>query len=228
MPLRVSVIIPTLNESRIIQQTLKRLAGQGVDEVIVVDAGSSDATAELAKTAGARVLQSPKGRGVQQNLGASAASGDVFLFMHADCWLEAGAIETLRRFVQRCPKVPGGCFRMRVEAPDLRFRLINTAAHLRAGVLGLPYGDQGIFVSRWAFDAVLGFPELPLMEDVYLGMRLQRLGRLALLPKQIQVSPRRWQKQGILGQSIRNWALTTAAAVGVPVKQLARFYPLVR
>jgi rSAM/selenodomain-associated transferase 2 len=224
----VSVIIPTLDESSTIVGCLDHLGAQGADEVIVADADSPDGTAELARAAGARVVGSPRGRGVQQNRGAASASGDVLLFLHADCRLEPGSISCLRRFMSRCPLVPGGCFRMRVDAPDLSFRAIDSAAHLRAGVLGLPYGDQGIFAPRWAFDRVGGFPELPLMEDVYLSMRLRKLGRIAMLPGRIYVSPRRWRRQGILGQSVRNWALTAAAASGVPTELLARLYPIVR
>ncbi|WP_169974859.1 TIGR04283 family arsenosugar biosynthesis glycosyltransferase [Tautonia rosea] len=225
---RVSVVIPTLNETSTIGSCLDHLAGQSVDEVIVADAGSPDGTAELANRAGARVVAAPRGRGVQQNRGASEASGDVLLFLHADCRLETGAIDVLKRFVARCPKVPGGCFRMRVDASEWAFRAIDAAAHLRAGVLGVPYGDQGMFVPRWAFDRVGGFPELPLMEDVFLMLRLRRLGRIALLPRSIQVSPRRWRNQGILAQSVRNWALTAGAAAGISTRTLARFYPVVR
>lgn len=224
----VSVVIPTLEEAASIGSCLDRLAPQGADEVIVADADSADGTAGLARAAGARVVRSPRGRGVQQNRGAAASSGDVLLFLHADCRLEPGSIACLRRFVGRCPRAPGGCFRMRVDAPDLAFRAIDAAAHLRAGLMGLPYGDQGIFVPRWAFDRVGGFPELPLMEDVYLALRLRKLGRVALLPRRIYVSPRRWRSQGILGQSIRNWGLTAAAAAGVGTGTLSRFYPVVR
>jgi len=224
----VSVLIPTLNEVANIGPCVEHLAGQGADEVIVSDAHSPDGTAEWAERAGAVVVRSPKGRGVQQNQAASVASGQVFLFLHADCRLEPGAIDCLRRFVARSPRVPGGCFRMQVDAPDWLFRPIDASAHLRAGVFGYPYGDQGVFVTRWAFDQVGGFPELPLMDDLLLSGRLRRLGRLALLPKRIFVSPRRWRRYGIIGQSVRNWALTVAVAGGIGPQTLARYYPEVR
>src|SRR4051812_40146933 len=95
---RVSVVIPTLDESTTIVESLDRLAGQGADEVVVVDASSADGTAALARGAGVRVVESPRGRGVQQNRGAAATSGEVLLFLHADCWLDPGAVSTLRRF----------------------------------------------------------------------------------------------------------------------------------
>jgi rSAM/selenodomain-associated transferase 2 len=225
---RISVVIPTLNEAATIVDTLRRLSGQGADEVIVVDASSPDGTAALARSEGVVVIDSPRGRGVQQNRGAAEASGEVLVFLHADCRLEDGAIAGLRRFLARHPRVACGCFRMRVEAEHPLYRCIDLAAHLRAGLLGIPYGDQCLFVTRRVFDAVGGFPEIPLMEDVGLAMRLRRRGRVAVLPARIFVSPRRWARHGILGQSLRNWALTAAAVAGVPVSTLARFYPHVR
>jgi rSAM/selenodomain-associated transferase 2 len=226
--MRVAVVIPTLNEAKTVVGTLRRLAREGPDEVVVVDAGSDDGTAALARGEGVRVLESPRGRGVQQNRGAAAVGGDVLVFLHADCWLEAGALVVLRRFLGTHPRIPGGCFRMRVESDRPAYRLIDGAADVRGGLLAIPYGDQGLFVRRSAFQAVGGFPEIPLMEDVYFSLRLRRLGRLALVPARIHVSPRRWERYGILRQSVRNWWLTASAAAGVPVGVLARHYPSVR
>jgi rSAM/selenodomain-associated transferase 2 len=226
--MRVSVVIPTYQEATTILACLSRLAAQGADEVVVADGCSSDGTAELAKRHGARVITAPLGRGTQQNLGAAATSGDVLLFLHADCRLETGAIEVLRRFMCGHPRIPGGCFRMRVDAADPRFRLIDLAADIRGGLLGIPYGDQGLFASRWAFERVGGFPETRLMEDVLLSLKLRQLGRVVRLPARIFVSPRRWQRTGIVRQSVWNWTLTLLAALQVPPDRLARHYPVVR
>ena len=133
----------------------------------------------------------------------------------------------LRLFVRDHPKVPGGCFRSRVgRGADVP--AIDSAAHFRAGVLGVPYGDQAIFATRRAFERVGGFPEIPLMEDVFFSLRLRRLGRLGLLPSRVHVSPRRWHHQGLVRQTVRTGFLTASAAVGVPTPILARLYPLVR
>jgi len=171
--LRVSVIVPTLEEAPSIGGCLEALATQDVEEVIVSDAGSEDGTAELAARRGARVLIGSRGRGIQQNRGASEATGDLLLFLHADCRLEAEAVDEARRFFRRAPRVPAACFRMTVQARDPLFRCINAAAHLRAGVFGYPYGDQGLVIPRWAFEQVGGFPELPLMEHLYLARELR-------------------------------------------------------
>jgi rSAM/selenodomain-associated transferase 2 len=226
--LRVSVVIPTLDEAGTIVATLRRLARQGADEVVVADGGSGDGTVALAWGEGVRVVAAPRGRGSQQNRGAAATSGEILLFLHADCWLEPGALAALRRYVADHPRVPGGCFRMRVDADEPLFRAIDAAAHLRAGVLGVPYGDQGIFATRRSFEHVGGFPEVALLEDVILSLNLRRLGRLALLPARIHVSPRRWRHQGLIRQTLRNWCLTLSAACGIPPQVLSRFYSIVR
>jgi rSAM/selenodomain-associated transferase 2 len=226
--MRVSVVIPTYREATTIVASLARLSEQGADEIVVADASSPDGTADLAASTGTPVLLTPLGRGVQQNRGVERTTGEILLFLHADCWLEPGAIASLRRFVRRHPRVPGGCFRMRVEDDDPRYRAIDSAADFRAGMLGVPYGDQGIFVTRWAFDRVGGFPETRLMEDVLLSLQLRRLGRMAVLPHRIHVSPRRWKQQGLVRQTVRNWALTAAAALGARTELLASFYPVVR
>jgi rSAM/selenodomain-associated transferase 2 len=225
---RISVVIPVLNEAATIAEALRGLARQGPDEIVVVDASSPDGTAELARTEGVTVIDSPRGRGVQQNRGAAATSGDTLLFLHADCRLGERSIAGLRRFLVHHPRVVGGCFRMRVAEDRWLFRCIDVAANLRAGLLGITYGDQGIFVTRRVFDRIGGFPETPLMEDVGFSLQMRRLGRVAVLPLQIAVSPRRWARHGLIGQTARNWALLAAAAAGVPALTLARFYPPVR
>lgn len=225
----VAVIIPTLEEAATIETCLHALNAQMPDEVVVVDAGSADGTAERARSTGlCQVLSAPRNRGHQQNAGAHATSSHILLFLHADSRLSAGAIEELRILIRVQPRIPGGCFRMKVDDPDWRFRLIECAADARAAMLGVPYGDQAIFVTRWAFEQVGGFPEVPLMDDLYMSLRLRRLGRLVLAKSHVTTSARRWKQRGILRQSVRNWLLTAGAAAGIPPERLARAYPVVR
>jgi hypothetical protein len=117
---------------------------------------------------------------------------------------------------------------MRVASPRPMFRLIDACATARVRLTGLVYGDQGLFVMRRLFERVGGFPPLRLMEDVFLSRALQRLGRIAVAPRRVYVSPRRWERQGVVRQTLRNWALTALAAAGVHPDRLARFYPAVR
>jgi rSAM/selenodomain-associated transferase 2 len=225
----ISVIIPTWNEASTIVDCLSRLSTQETDDIVVVDADSTDGTADLARRTGmARVLSAPRGRASQQNAGAHQSRGDLLLFLHADCSLEPGALAIGRHFFQKNPKVAAACFRMSVPSRHWLYRPIEGAAHLRAGVFGLPYGDQGLFTRKAAFDQAGGFPHLPIMEDLVLARRLSQQGRIALLPSSIVVSDRRWRRQGILRQTLRNWTLTALHAAGVSPEVLSRHYPAVR
>jgi rSAM/selenodomain-associated transferase 2 len=222
----VSVIIPTWNEEACLGETLRQLRGQGPHEVIVADGGSADATCQVARAAD-RLVQGARGRAAQMNAGAAHASGDVLLFLHADCALETGALEAAEVEL-RGRGVAAGCFRMTVTAAAPVYRLIDACATARVRLTGLVYGDQGLFVRRDLFKQVGGFPPLRLMEDVFISRALRRLGRVAVAPRRIFVSPRRWQRQGVARQTLRNWALTALAAAGVHPDRLAALYPAVR
>lgn len=223
----VSIIIPTLNEMSCLGDVLRQLREQRPREILVVDGGSSDDTCALAAAGADRLLHGPRGRAAQMNLGAAQASGDVLLFLHADCTLEPGALAEAERGLRQ-RGVVAGCFRMTVTAPGIVYRLIDACATGRVRLTGLVYGDQGLFVKRDRFVRVGGFPPLRLMEDVFLSKRLRRQGRMVVVPKRIFVSPRRWQRQGVLRQTLRNWTLTALAAAGVHPDRLAAFYPAVR
>jgi rSAM/selenodomain-associated transferase 2 len=222
----LSVIIPTLNEADTITATIRAVRGQQPHEIIVVDGGSTDDT--VACTAEAdRVVASPRGRSAQMNAGAAAARGDQLLFLHADCNPGEGALSAAVECLRR-PAVVAGCFRMRVDASDRVYRVIDFCATARVRLTGLIYGDQGLFVRRDVFEQVGGFPPVRLLEDVLLSMALRRRGRIGVADAAIAVSPRRWQRQGVVRQTLRNWALTALAAAGVHPDRLAAFYPAVR
>jgi rSAM/selenodomain-associated transferase 2 len=222
----LSVIIPTLNEESCIAQTLRALRDQKPDEILVVDGGSTDGTPARACEAD-RMLRAPRGRAAQMNHGAACARGDVLLFLHADCSLGPGALRAACECLGR-PGVVAGCFRMRVAAAGPLFRLIDACATARVRLTGLVYGDQGLFVRRDAFERAGGFPPVRLLEDLLLSQALRRLGRVAVAPAPIHVSPRRWLRQGLVRQTLRNWTLTALAAAGVHPDRLAAYYPAVR
>jgi rSAM/selenodomain-associated transferase 2 len=222
----VSVIIPTLNEERCLAETLRRLRAQRPHEVIVVDGGSTDATLGAAAAAD-RVLYSAQGRAVQMNHAAAHATGDVLLFLHADCSLEPGALDEGERQLHM-HGVVAGCFTMRVAADGLLYRSIDMCATARVRLTGLVYGDQGLFLRRADFERLGGFPDIRLMEDLFFSRKLRRSGRIVVVPRRIFVSPRRWQETGLIRQTLRNWGLTALAAGGVPPDRLASFYPAVR
>ncbi len=225
--MRISIIIPTLNEADRIASVLQRTrALQEACQIVVVDGGSSDGTLLCAGAADV-CLSAPQGRASQQNAAAAAASGDVFLFLHADCWIEEGSLEAVHHVLAE-PRVVGGCFRQVIDAPGMRYRLLEWGNAQRVRTWKWAYGDQGIFVRRTAFQQVGGFPDVRLMEDLFLMKRLKRLGQIALLEGRIHVSPRRWQQQGVVRQTLRNWSLLALAQCGVSPNRLAGFYPNVR
>jgi rSAM/selenodomain-associated transferase 2 len=224
LSLRISIVIPALNEQQMIQRAVERAWAAAPDEVIVVDGGSRDDTAELAARQGARVVRSSRGRAVQLNTGAACSRGDVLLFLHADNWIEPDALKQIERALIN-PRVPGGAFRQRIESDRRLYRLIERGNALRASWRRLPYGDQGIFLRRRVFDELGRFPEVPLMEDVLLMHRLRRQAKPVLLPGPIHVDPRRWEQEGILRQTLLNWGLVAALYLGVKPKSLVRFYP---
>jgi rSAM/selenodomain-associated transferase 2 len=219
----VSIIIPTLNEAAIVARAVTAALATRPLEVLVADGGSGDATIALAETAGAKVVAAPRGRASQQNAAASVARGDVLLFLHADTHLADGGVSQIERALAD-PQVGCGAFKQSIEASGWAYRLLEDGNAWRATCRGLPYGDQGIFVRREMFDAVGGFPELGLMEDVILMRRLRRRAWPVLLSGPLYVSARHWQRRGVVRQTLLNWSLLAAARLGVHPDRLAGFY----
>lgn len=219
----LSVVIPALNEEASIATAVAAAWDLGPREVIVSDGGSSDTTREIAASLGATVLESARGRGRQLNAGARGATGDVLLFQHADTWLTAAAADQLAG-VLRDQRVLWGAFRQAIDGVERRYRALEWGNAFRARRLGLPYGDQGMFVRRETFDQVGGFPDQPLMEDVELSQRLRRLARPVLLDGPLHISARRWREQGVVRQTLRNWALLATWRLGAPPVKLAKWY----
>src|SRR6266851_689497 len=209
----VSVIIPTLDEENCLAETLQHVRRQKPHEIIVVDGGSSDGTRAIATLADT-LVQAPRGRATQMNAGAHRASGEVLLFLHADCSLEDAALPAAEACLRR-RGVAAGCFTMTVACSGALYRWIDYVAGIRVRCAGLIYGDQGLFVRHDLFAQLGGFPAYGLLEDVFFSRKLRHHGRLTIAPRRIFVSPRRWQRTGITRQTIRNWTLLGLAAGGV-------------
>jgi rSAM/selenodomain-associated transferase 2 len=205
--------------------TIRDIRKQRPLEIIVADGGSMDTTQKLAGEAD-QLISAPRGRAKQMNAGAARARGDVLLFLHADCLLGPGALYQAETSLRR--GIAAGCFTMRVAASGLLFRWMDWVASARVRLGGIIYGDQGLFVRRILFEQLCGFPEIGLLEDVHFSRRLRGHGRLMIAPAPIYVSARRWQRTGVLRQTIRNWTLLGLAVAGVHPSRLAALYPSVR
>ena len=220
---RISVIVPTLNEEACLAATLDAAALASGDELIIVDAGSADATPDIARRYTRRFYQGPRGRAQQMNLGARQAGGDVLLFLHADTLLPPDAMEAVRKALQQ-PGAIAGAFRLVIAPATPALRLVAWGTNLRSRFGGLPYGDQALFVRRRVFEELGGYDEVPFMEDIRLVQALRRRGRLVLLPQAVATSGRRWQRDGVLYTTLRNIVLMTLYFCGVQPATLKRWY----
>lgn len=210
----LSVIIPTLNEEAHIEACLASTEGPSLVERIVVDGGSRDRTVSIARSLGARVISSPRGRGRQMNAGARNASGDLLLFLHADTRLPPGYAETVRAALS-LPGIAAGAFEFRLDATSPGLRFIERVANWRSRLLQLPYGDQAIFLPSSRFHAVGGFPETTIMEDYEFIMGLKKFGRVYTAPYPATTSARRWEKLGVWRATLLNEAVVVAYYLGV-------------
>ena len=222
----ISVIIPVLNEAKILDQALSRLIPQlKGHELIIVDGCSTDETPLIAKKYG-QVVSAERGRASQLNAGAAAARGDTLLFLHADVWLDPGAIEGVETAISA--GYVGGAFKQRIEGNHPLYRLIEHTANFRAKRLGIFYGDGGIFIRRPCFNRIGGFPDVPIMEEVGFSRQLRRQGKITLVEPRIHISARRWQKNGIIRTTLTNWLVTLLYLLRVPPNHLAKLYLHIR
>ncbi len=224
--MRVSIVVPVLDEAGVIASVLESLS-QHAAEVIVVDGGSRDRTAELARAAGARVIDTPRGRARQMNAGAAASTGDVILFLHADTQLPSSAVEDIRAAMND-PACVGGRFDLALDEDRAVFKMIGFLISLRSRLSKVATGDQGMFVRRTAFEALGGFKDIPILEDVELSIRLKAAGKIACLRSRVVTSARRWQKAGVGRTILKMWLLKLLFLLGVSPFKLKRFYAEVR
>jgi rSAM/selenodomain-associated transferase 2 len=223
----LSIIIPALNEARAIVETLDAAARvRGEVEVIVVDGGSSDGTAEVARGRGARVINSARGRGAQMHAGALAARGEVLWFLHADTLAPADAAECIGRAL-RDARAVGGNFRVRFDGASVAARFL-TRLYPRLRLLGLAYGDSGFFVRRAAYERAGGFKPFPIFEDLDLLRTLWRQGRFVQAEGCVVTSSRRFEGRSF-ALTFARWSLLQSLYwLGVSPHTLARLYANVR
>lgn len=221
----LSIIVPVLDEASGLpllfeQQAL--LQAQGA-ELILVDGGSTDGSDALIEQRGLRLVRAPRGRAVQMNAGAAAARGDALLFLHADTRLPPHAMQRLTR-VLPAQALAWGRFDVAIDGQAPLLRLVAWMMNARSRLTGIATGDQALFMTRAAFDAVGGFPAQPLMEDIEISRRLRRLARPICLRERVCTSGRRWEQRGVWRTIVLMWRLRWAYWRGVPASELAKAY----
>lgn len=230
----VSIIIPVYQEPHL-DAFIQNIAQQNYPEkeIWIVDGdpqGSSIVPlVSLASTINnLHLLISPdKGRAAQMNAGAKQAQGDILLFLHADTQLPPNALYQIVNGLQKQPQAVGGAFDLGIDHPHPIYRWIERVSSWRSRCTGIPYGDQALFFRRSAFLAWGGFPLLPLMEDLALGRFLnQQQQPRIFIQQRAMTSARRWEKEGWVYTTLRNWILASLFLLGVPAHRLTHFYPL--
>ena len=223
----LSIVIPVLDEARGIVAALAALGPMRADgaEIVVVDGGSRDATPSLAAPHCDGVVEAPRGRGAQMNAGARAARGEILVFLHADTRLPDDGVRAIRDGLARGE---WGRFDVAIEGADRLLALVAAMMNARSRLTGIATGDQAIFTRRAAFEAVGGFPEIALMEDVELCKRLKRRSPPVCLRERVITSARRWRRHGTVRTIFLMWRLRLAYALGADPNRLARRYDVER
>jgi len=223
----LSIIIPTLNSSKSLRRTLEAIAATRADiacEIIVADGGSIDDTRLIATRGGAIFLETRRGRGWQLAEGAAAAGGDWLLFLHADTRLGAGWAPVVEAFsVDRGSDRRAAYFRFALDDEVVAARLLEAVVAGRSRLLGLPYGDQGLLISRGFYESLRGFKRIPLMEDVDMVRRIGRR-RLEALDVVALTSAERYRRDGYVRRPLRNLFCLGLYSVGVSPKRIDAIY----
>ena len=220
---QISVVIPTLGAAAELPVTLAALGASGlIGEIVVVDGGSQDATTAIAREAGARIVETGRGRGGQLAAGAAGATGDWLLFMHADCRPLAGWEDAVRVFIEASAG-EAGYFALALDDPAPAARRVERLVAWRCRVLALPYGDQGLLIHRDLYDAIGGYAAIPLMEDVDFARRLGR-ARLKPIGATMLASAGRYRRDGYWRRPLRNLLCLSLYFAGISPHRIARIY----
>jgi rSAM/selenodomain-associated transferase 2 len=223
----VSIILPVLNEAVTINPAilaLQSIGSAGLAEIIVVDGDPSGSTIKTITVGGVRTAVAEKGRARQMNYGASLASGDILLFLHADTRLPLNAISLIQEALSSSRFV-AGAFTLGFDTERVIFKVTETYVALRTRLTKVPFGDQAIFVRRDYFERMGGYRELPIMEDVEFMKRIRKRGDpVCILREKALTSPRRYEQEGIFFCTFRNMTLQLLYAAGVTPERLAAWY----
>jgi len=227
----LSVVIPALNAEHRLADALSALVPAVVSglvrDVVIADGGSSDATALIAEAAGAALIKCERGRGHQLRTGAAAAKGPWLLFLHADTVLEPGWEREARSFMELVDSgrrsQAAAAFRFALDDAGLKPRVLEQLVSWRCRLLAIPYGDQGLLISKRHYEATGGFRALPLMEDIDFVRRLGR-SRLVMLRSKALTSASRYHRDGYVLRPMRNLSCLMLYFLNVPARLISRIY----
>lgn len=226
MPAPLSIIIPTLNAEAdlpgCLSALIPALEANLLREVIIVDGGSEDATRRLAEGSGAKFITAPQGRAKQMITGASEARGDWLLFLHVDTWLSRDWVERTRVHLEKNPD-KAAVFTLAFRTDAKMGKIVARRANWRARVLGLPYGDQGLLISKKLYTEIGGYSDVPLMEDVKLVRAIGK-SRIAILSAEARTGAAKYEKDGWRLRALRNIWLLARYMCGAEPEKLARAY----
>jgi len=219
----IAIVVPVFNEGQALHDRLQDFMALDADELIFVDGGSADETQALLASHKVQWLRSDLGRALQMNAGAKVASSDILVFIHADTIISKSGLSSIRAGLTALNTV-GGRFDVRLSGRHPAFRLIEWMINQRSRMTKINTGDQCLFVRRDVFEAMGGFAEMPLLEDVEFSRRLKRVGRVVCLPDKVTTSSRRWQQHGIISTVWLMWKIRLLYALGVAPVRLAKLY----
>ncbi len=223
----ISIILPVLHETERIEEAIARLRDQDSRngmEIIVVDGDGDGTTINAIRDEKVVKLTSKQGRAFQMNRGAAFAHGDILLFLHADTLLPFRALNLVRAAMDDTRFV-AGAFNLGFNTDRGIFRVTELYVSLRTRLTRVPFGDQAIFIRRDYFEKIGGYGEIPLMEDVELMKRIRKRGdRVMIIPEKVRTSPRRYEQEGIIYCTLRNWLVQALYAWGVPAERIEKWY----
>lgn len=225
--MKISIIIPTLNETKTLEKTLVATSRHNPYEIIIGDGGSVDDTVSIAKRHNCHIVTCAPGRALQMNAAAQVASGEILVFLHADSLMETHGYNKLTHLM-RNPDIVGGAFSLGINSDSLSLKIIASLATWRSKLLHLVYGDQTIFVRASIFKKIGGFSQLPICEDLDFFRKLRRAGDTLILDEKTMTSPRRWLGEGVAFTTLRNITIATLFLLGFSPKVLNRWYAAIR
>jgi rSAM/selenodomain-associated transferase 2 len=225
--IKFSIIVPVFHEGEKINELIKDLHHLDPEkniEIIVVDGALEKETLRAIDSNHVVKISSEKGRAKQMNMGASVARGEILIFLHADTELPIQALKKINTLLERKECV-GGAFDLGIKSDKFVFKVIEVFASLRSRLNRIPFGDQAIFIRREYFNKIGGYKEIPFMEDMELMRRIKKSGdKIRIFYDRVMTSPRRWEKEGVIYCTLRNWTLQTLYLLGVSPDKLIRFY----